>query len=596
MSSDSSTEIDPIRHPAGHEAVAPPTPARSVIAQVPVAPPPLPPKVEKGKPAPPERWSKRWWATLPLAWMSRLFGWYREDGFWYVTSTVVHAVGLFSLALISMAIPSAIGLVNQDVPTFEAVEEGPAEPPPVARFEVGDAPLEPTELKPEMFTWTEAKPIGGQTERYYDDSPDFEEAGGGMADAKGQNLGGLGGFSVANLPGPAGRGGVGMGKGLGTNAGWGGAGEGFGQRGKGHRDAMLGAYGGTRASERAVLAALNWLYRHQTQQGKWSIDYRSQCKGDICTGPGMSQSDAAATAMGLLPFLAAGQTHKSKGAYQQTVAKGLNWLIKQQKQDGDLAGGCPQPMYAHGLATIALCEAYGMSRDEHVGRAARLAVAFVQRAQNESTGGWRYLPGDAGDTSVFGWQIMALKSAQMAGIPVDSEVFDKGKRWLNSVARGEHMGLYSYQPYQQVTPTMTAVGMLGRQYMGIDPKDPSILEGKTTLLENLPDNEARDTYYWYYATLVMHNFADADWDTWNRKMRRTLIETQVKEGCATGSWDPSSPSVDKWSPNGGRLMTTSFSALILEVYYRYLPLFRTDSLIPEKAPMGFSKGEEKEEE
>jgi hypothetical protein len=155
------------------------------------------------------------------------------------------------------------------------------------------------------------------------------------------------------------------------------------------------------------------------------------------------------------------------------------------------------------------------------------------------------------------------------------------------VAKGEHLGLYSYQPYDQVTPTRTAIGMLCRQYMGIDPKDPGILEGKRSLMENLPDNNlARDTYYWYYATQVMHNFIDTDWDAWNRKMRRALIETQVKtDNCAMGSWDPERPTSDKWGPQGGRLMTTSLSALCLEVYYRYLPLFRTDSLVP-NAPRG----------
>ncbi len=145
--------------------------------------------------------------------------------------------------------------------------------------------------------------------------------------------------------------------------------------------------------------------------------------------------------------------------------------------------------------------------------------------------------------------------------------------------------MYSYQPYQQVTPTLTAVGMLCRQYMGIDPKDPGLLEGKRCLLENLPDNQlARNTYYWYYATQAMHNFADHDWDTWNHKMHRVLIETQVKEGCATGSWDPDRPTADVWGASGGRLMTTSFSALTLEIYYRYLPLFQTDSPIPHKPP------------
>jgi hypothetical protein len=441
-------------------------------------------------------------------------------------------------------------------------------------------------LDAESLAEVKALPMGAPEDIYIDDSPDFKQAGGGTPmDLKGQMLGGLGSFSVKGA-GPGGRGGVGVGVGTGINPGSGGSGIGIGDRGSGHL-----RKGATRASERAVGAALNWLYRHQTPQGKWSIDFQRQCKGGKCSGPGFVKSDSAATALALLPFLAAGQTHKSKGPYQQTISKGLIWLVKQQRSDGDLSGGCAQPMYAHGMATIALCEAYGMTRDEHLGMAARRAVEYVERAQNESTGGWRYEPGDPGDTSVFGWQIMALKSAQLAGLPVNSIAFDRGQRWLHSVAKGEHLGLYSYQPYQQVTPTLTAVGMLCRQYMGIDPKDAGLLEGKRSLLENLPDNNlARNTYYWYYATLVMHNFMDSDWDTWNRKMRRALIETQVREGCATGSWDPDKPSADTWGRNGGRLMTTSFSALVLEVYYRYLPLFKTDSFVPQPSnPMGIGE-------
>ena len=513
--------------------------------------------------------------------------WACYEGKWYVGSAVFHAAAILSLALIAVVIPP-LHIPQDHAPTFDPVEEADrnALPPPVERFEVGNAPLDPTVLNAETLAQTKALPIGGQTAKYYDDSSVFEEAGGGtITDAKGPKLGGLGGFSVANLSGPAGRGGVGVGVGLGHNAGWGGAGNGFGGRGKGHRAEILGPAGGTKASERAVEAAVNWLYRHQSGYGKWSLDFRHQCKGGTCSGPGAAQSDVAATALALLPFLAAGETHKSKGPYQQTVAKALTWLIKQQRADGDLSGGCHQPMYAHGMATIALCEAYGMTRDDHVGVAARQAVAYIERAQNQSTGGWRYVPGESGDTSVFGWQIMALKSAQLAGLPVNSVVFDNGQRWLHSVAKGEHLGMYSYQPYGQVTPTLTAVGMLCRQYMGIDPKDPGLLEGKRCLLENLPDNQlARNTYYWYYATQAMHNFADHDWDTWNHKMRRVLIETQVKEGCATGSWDPDRPTADVWGASGGRLMTTSFSALTLEIYYRYLPLFQTDSPIPHKPP------------
>ena len=127
--------------------------------------------------------------------------------------------------------------------------------------------------------------------------------------------------------------------------------------------------------------------------------------------------------------------------------------------------------------------------------------------------------------------------------------------------------------------------MLCTQYFGIDPKDPAMIEGKAYLLENLPDDQVmRNSYYWYYATLAMHNFGGPEWDAWNRKMRRVLIQSQEKQGCATGSWDPLEPTFDIWGEKGGRLMTTAFNCLTLEVYYRYLPIFQTDSLLPNPPP------------
>ncbi len=105
-----------------------------------------------------------------------------------------------------------------------------------------------------------------------------------------------------------------------------------------------------------------------------------------------------------------------------------------------------------------------------------------------------------------------------------------------------------------------------------------MIAGTALLMNNQPDKSGRNTYYWYYATQVMHNQPGPDWDTWNRKMRRKLIETQCKDGgCAEGSWDPASPQEDAWGPDGGRLMMTGLSALTLEVYYRYLPLYKLDS-------------------
>ncbi len=505
--------------------------------------------------------------------------WVRTEGAWWASSFVFHMLLMCVLMLVSTRVG---GDTEGEVPSFDEAKQDEKQDQKLDRFEVGEAPLDPTELNTDTLTLNQA-PGGGpaQEEIYYDDNPVFIEAGGGMATtATGPSLGGLGGFTVTGTgPGISvkGGGGVGVGIGTGTNPGMGGGGSGFGTRGQGHRKAMVGGFGGTRQSERAVAAALNWIARHQSSNGSWSIgEYNKRCKDPTCTGPGSAKADPGATALGLLPFLAAGQTHKSKGPYQKTIYDGLYWLMQNQQPDGNLAKGVGSPMYSHGLATITLCEAYGLTKDPTIQKSATAAIRFVENAQHPRTGGWRYNPGDEGDTSVVGWQVMALKSAQMAGIYVNVKSFDGAKVWLKSCSKGSYGGNFSYTPDQGATPTMTSVGLLCWQYMGTRPEEALMQEGVATLLKQMPDSGVRSLYYWYYATQVMHNVPGPDWDNWNRKMRRVLIETQCKEGCAMGSWDPDKPTRDPWGDAGGRLFVTSLAALTLEVYYRYLPLYKLD--------------------
>jgi hypothetical protein len=461
--------------------------------------------------------------------------------------------------------------------------------PNLEKFEVGETPEAPTELSTETLTLNEAPPTLENVEMASDGGggglgAEFAGAGvgegGGMAmAATGPMLGGLGGFDVRAIgPGRAvrGLGGVGSGVGTGNRPGTGGSGVGFGGRGTGQRRAMVGGFGGTRQSERAVAAALNWLARHQMPDGSWSLDgFQTCCKDGTCSGPGTHKGDSAGTAFGLLPFLAAGQTHQSKGPYQKTIFKGLGWMIGHEKPDGDLR--CGSNMYAHGLATIALCEAYGMTNDSQVRQADQAACNFIMAAQNKETGGWRYAPRSDGDTSVVGWQLMGLKSGYMAGLAIDNGAFDRTRKWLTLVGGGSSSSAgFSYVPDGGPTPAMTAVGLLCSQYLGAQRDDPKMVSGSAYLMKNPPDKGVRNLYYWYYATQAMHNMAGPEWDTWNRKMRRVLIDSQEKEGCAAGSWDPMKPSKDAWGDAGGRVMMTSLAALTLEVYYRYLPLYKLD--------------------
>ncbi|MCE9554008.1 MAG: terpene cyclase/mutase family protein [Planctomycetes bacterium] len=352
----------------------------------------------------------------------------------------------------------------------------------------------------------------------------------------------------------------------------GGNGNGFGHRkGQGTPGGRPGGPG-----EKSVAAALRWLARHQNKSGSWSLSrFSINCTEGVCSGHGSAESDAAGTAMGLLPFLASGYTHHKPNIYQQTVYRGVTWLITHQNpSNGDLSAGSGQMMYSHGLATIALCEAYGMSGDDRVGRAAQAAINFIQFAQDKQGGGWRYKPGEAGDTSVVGWQVMALKSGQMAKLQVNQRALDGAKKFLAAASGSEYGAKFGYTPGAGGTPTMSGVGLLCRQYLGAAKDDPGLIEGSKYLMVNLPDpNANRNIYYWYYATQVMHNMQGDDWQTWDLKMRRTLKKTQERQGCAAGSWDPDKPTADAWGQHGGRVMMTSLSCLTLEVYYRYLPLY-----------------------
>lgn len=354
---------------------------------------------------------------------------------------------------------------------------------------------------------------------------------------------------------------------------------GFGGRSGATRQQMLNTYGGNAQSEAAVAAGLLWLARHQAPDGHWSLDnFRvfGQCN---CTGAGQSQ-DIAATAFGLLPFLGAGETQKgnpdSHGKYRKNVDRGLKYLMLKQSLSGDFSSGGAE-MYAHGLATIAICEAYGLTSDPHLKGAAQRALNFIARSQSRQ-GGWSYnSPCRGHDTSVGGWQLMALKSGQMAGLEVSNRTIEQARKWLNDVADPDGAG-YGYQS-KGATPTMTAVGLLCREYIDWGPRNRSLRLGVTRLLsgDNLPGH-MRNMYYYYYATQVMHHFGGVAWEKWNPAMRDFLIQTQdrgksPRHAHQYGSWDPAG---DAWGQQGGRLMVTSLSVLTLEVYYRHLPLYQRD--------------------
>ena len=344
------------------------------------------------------------------------------------------------------------------------------------------------------------------------------------------------------------------------------------------RNEIVKEAGGTTLTEAAVARGLRWLASVQNDDGSWSLgNYdRSNVKNN--------RGDAAGTSLALLPFLGAGQTHES-GIYRENVAKGLSWLISNQKSNGDLRAGSRANwgMYAHGQATIVLSEAFALTGDQSLAEPTQLAIDFIEQAQHKG-GGWRYQPGQEGDTSVLGWQIMALQSAKAPniGIEVDEDVLDLADYYLDQVAAPKTWlrkkdlalsvgSLYSYQTRKHnPTPTMTAEAILCRMYLGWKRDDPRVMGAVSWLIKNhMPSKDKANLYYWYYGTQVMHHFGGNPWRKWNQKMRTLLVDSQIKKGKYAGSWNPSDY---KWQ-QGERIYVTSFAVCTLEVYYRHLPLF-----------------------
>jgi hypothetical protein len=361
--------------------------------------------------------------------------------------------------------------------------------------------------------------------------------------------------------------------------------------GGGGRDGLAGQ-GGSEKSESAVSMGLAWLSRMQKPNGSWQLQKKDENKKWDDPGypdGGELKTDTGATALALLAFLGAGHTHRD-GPHARKIARAIDWLLGMQKKSGTLKGdfydyereGDPASFYAHGQATIALCEAYALTGDERFLQPIRDGLAFIYSAQHPVSGGWKYRRHSEGDLSVFGWQIMALQSARMSGLDVPPEVLDKAAGFLDLVQ--EHDGSryrYEISVTKSATPAMTAEGLLCRQYLGWPRNHRALQAGVKYLLEpeNLPswNSGRRNIYHWYYAAQVLHNLQGPEWEEWNLAMREELVQNQVKGGGKSGgSWNPSQPAgaIDENADKGGRLYVTCLALLTLEVYYRHRPLYR----------------------
>ena len=381
----------------------------------------------------------------------------------------------------------------------------------------------------------------------------------------------------------------------------GGAGGKYGGRG-----GRGGGKGGS-PQEKAVLDALKWLKDHQSPGGFWDADqfmYNDiYAEMEASDGPGNPVTDVGLTGLALLAFL--GNNHTlQKGKYKDVVKDGITWLTDIQQDSGlfgDEAGNAT--LYNQSIATMALGEAYYFSgQAPPLKRPMKKAVNLIVKARNPY-GAWRYdlEPNGDSDSSITGWMVFALKTAEDNKIAIDKAAFDGAEVWFESM-QDKNNGRVGYawgeggggpgslpsRPPQYIdkfpaekSESLTAVALLSRIFMTdhdkvkkwSDHPNYDMLKKQADLIASKPplwdENDGSiDMYYWYYGTFAMNQWGGKQWKDWKKAIEAALIPSQRRENKEDnffGSWDPAGP----WGEEGGRVYSTAICALMLEVYYRY---------------------------
>lgn len=305
----------------------------------------------------------------------------------------------------------------------------------------------------------------------------------------------------------------------------------------------------TEEASKAIDRGLQYLLKTQKPDGSWDRD-------------GKGDREVAITSLALMAFMANSQ-FPGFGKYGKELDRAKEFLLKKARSRDD--GFMGATMYEHGLATLALSEIWGMSKnkddDDQLQAAVEKAVEVIKRSQNPG-GGWRYQPkADGGeDSSVSAMVFIALASARQAGVMVENEVIAKFRKYVKS-ARDGKTGGFSYVPKGNggtSIPCTAGIAYAG-QLAGL--RDTEIITGAIRLLneqENIFNRVGHYFYCHYYAVQAMVQAGDKEYQKWYPQIRDALIAKQL----ADGSWSKK----EKYG--------TPMAIIILSTPHKYIPIYQ----------------------
>jgi len=276
----------------------------------------------------------------------------------------------------------------------------------------------------------------------------------------------------------------------------------------------------------------------------------------------------AVNALAILSFMGRGHV-PGRGRYPDVLEKAKKFMLANANpQTGYISFSS---MYEHGMATLALVEMYGMDPDPELEEVVRKAVKLIEKTQSPR-GGWRYNPApDNQDLSVTVMQIVALRAANNASIPVDQKVIEKAFQYVRSCAHPN--GGFGYEGPGQ-GPQTTAAGVLSLQLLGKfdDPTIAPAMNYLGTLPVTWNAAGAQYWYYFHYYSMQAHYQAGGkQWNEWHPKVRELLLAQQNKDG----SWDvPPGTAENEGVVGPNKIYWTAMSCLVLDIYLHFLPAYQ----------------------
>ena len=308
--------------------------------------------------------------------------------------------------------------------------------------------------------------------------------------------------------------------------------------------------------DRAVASALAYLAQQQDKE----------------TGAFPGKHQITTTSLACMALMAAGE-QDGRTRYGAHLRDGIRFLVRQSVEKSPYLGRDGGRMYGHAIATVTLCEAYGMMAEPRDNRAVRNAIQkalpIILQAQvggdSRHRGGWRYNPSSAdADLSVTAWQILALRAIRNCGFEVPEETISNALGYVRR-AYNQDKG-FAYMPGRPPTPAMLAAGIVCMETLGANNASDDIRKIETSAQAmKQADLEGGKHFYYqsYYVATAANMLGDEYRTALLPKLQEVLLGLQQEDA-----------QFAKHTGYEGGTYSTAVAALTLAIRYQYLPIYQ----------------------